>query len=124
MDVKAALKVAVARLGDAELRDKQREAIESFVSGKDVFVALPYGVCMENLSVWTFDTMISFHADSANFDLGPKVGLLSWASVVLLQPKHAAVDITQTADIGSSGPQHAACSVTEIFASNPRYVIN
>ena len=44
MDVEAALKVAVARLGDTELRDKQREAIESFVSGKDVFVALPYGV--------------------------------------------------------------------------------
>jgi hypothetical protein len=37
MDVEAALKVAVARLGVAELRDKQREAIESFVSGKDVF---------------------------------------------------------------------------------------
>ena len=29
MDVEAALKVAVARLGVAELRDKQREAIES-----------------------------------------------------------------------------------------------
>jgi hypothetical protein len=36
MAVEAALKVhvAVARLGVAELRDKQREAIESFVSGK------------------------------------------------------------------------------------------
>ena len=44
MDVEAALKVAAARLGVAELRDKQREAIwELFVSGKDVFVALPTG---------------------------------------------------------------------------------
>jgi superfamily II DNA helicase RecQ len=43
VDVEAALKVAVARVGVAELRDKQREAIESFVSGKDVFVALPTG---------------------------------------------------------------------------------
>ena len=39
MDVEAALKVAAARLGVAELRDKQKEAIELFVSGKDVFVA-------------------------------------------------------------------------------------
>ena len=43
MDVEVALKVAAARLGVAELRDKQREAIELFVSGKDVFVALPTG---------------------------------------------------------------------------------
>ena len=45
MDVEAALKVAVARLGVAELRDKQREAIESFVSGKDVFVAGMENLC-------------------------------------------------------------------------------
>jgi hypothetical protein len=31
MDVESALKVAVARLGVAELRDKQREAIESII---------------------------------------------------------------------------------------------
>ena len=41
MDVEAALKVAVARLGIAELRDKQREAIESFVSGKDAVLRRP-----------------------------------------------------------------------------------
>ena len=43
MDFDSALKVAVARLGIEELKDKQKEAIESFASGKDVFVALPTG---------------------------------------------------------------------------------
>ena len=38
--MEAALKVAAAR---PELSYKQREAIELFVSGKDVFVTLPTG---------------------------------------------------------------------------------
>ena len=40
MDVKSALTVAAARLGYAELKNKQKEA---FASGKDVFVSLPTG---------------------------------------------------------------------------------
>lgn len=43
MDVESALKVAVVRLGIEELKDKQKETIKSFASGKDVFVALPTG---------------------------------------------------------------------------------
>ena len=43
VEVEAALKAATATLVVAELRDKQREAIESFVSGKDVFVTVPTG---------------------------------------------------------------------------------
>ena len=37
------LTVATARLGYAELKDKQKEAIKAFASGKDVFVSLPTG---------------------------------------------------------------------------------
>jgi hypothetical protein len=104
MDVEAALKVAVARLSVAELRDKQREATESFVSGKDVFVALPtwYGksLCYQILPS-IFDalrghptpTSIIAVVGSANVDFEPKDSLLSWAFVAPLQPKHAAVDI-------------------------------
>ena len=54
------MKAATATLGVAELRDKQREAIESFVSGKDVFVALPTGygksLCYQILPV-LFDAL-------------------------------------------------------------------
>ena len=60
MDFEAALKAAAARLGVAELKDKQREAIKSFVSGKDVFVALPTGygksLCYQILPV-LFDAL-------------------------------------------------------------------
>ena len=40
MDVESALTVAAARLGYAELKDKQKEAIKAFASGKDVFVSI------------------------------------------------------------------------------------
>ena len=60
MDVKSALKVAAARLGIEELKDKQKEAIMSFASGKDVFVALPTGygksLCYQVLPV-LFDAL-------------------------------------------------------------------
>ena len=43
MDVESALTVVTARLGYAELKDKQKEAIKAFACGKDVFVSLPTG---------------------------------------------------------------------------------
>ena len=43
MDVESALTVATARLRYAELKDKRKEAIKAFASGKDVFVSLPTG---------------------------------------------------------------------------------
>ena len=41
--IELALQVAVTRLGFAELKEKQKEAVVAFVSGKDVFVSLPTG---------------------------------------------------------------------------------
>ena len=38
-----ALDVARERMGFAELFPKQREAVEAFVSGRDVFISLPTG---------------------------------------------------------------------------------
>ena len=35
--------VAAAWLGYEELKDKQKEAIKAFASGKDIFVSLPTG---------------------------------------------------------------------------------
>ena len=43
MDVESALRVATATLEYEELKDKQKEAIKAFASGKDVFVSLPTG---------------------------------------------------------------------------------
>ena len=41
--IELALQVAVTRLGFAEVKEKQKEAVVAFVSGKDVFVSLPTG---------------------------------------------------------------------------------
>ena len=41
--IELALQVAVTRLGFAEVKGKQKEAVVAFVSGKDVFVSLPTG---------------------------------------------------------------------------------
>ena len=43
MELSNALEEAVKDLGFDKLKPKQSEAIESFVSGKDVFVSLPTG---------------------------------------------------------------------------------
>ena len=43
MDVKSALRAIGTSHGYAEIKDKQRDAILAFVSGKDVFVSLPTG---------------------------------------------------------------------------------
>ena len=37
--IELALQVAVTRLGFAEVKEKQKEAVVAFVSGKDVFVS-------------------------------------------------------------------------------------
>ena len=41
--IEDALKSAVTRLGFDEAKDKQKEAVVAFVSGRDVFVSLPTG---------------------------------------------------------------------------------
>ena len=43
MDLQQALDEVLRETGFTQLRPKQREAIEAFVSGKDVFVSLPTG---------------------------------------------------------------------------------
>ena len=43
MDFRQALDEVLKEISFTELKPKQREAIEAFVSGKDVFVALPTG---------------------------------------------------------------------------------
>ena len=43
MEFHAALKKAVGHMGLRELKPKQIEAIQSFVSGRDTFVSLPTG---------------------------------------------------------------------------------
>ena len=43
MEFHAALKKAMERMGLRELKPKQTEAIQSFVSGRDTFVSLPTG---------------------------------------------------------------------------------
>ena len=73
MDFDSALKVAVARLGIEELKDKQKEAIESFASGKDVFVALPRGMEREKIFannpryVINYALFLLTHAGSATY---------------------------------------------------------
>ena len=41
MDVESALSFVIAKLGYVRLKEEQKDAILSFVSGKDVFVSLP-----------------------------------------------------------------------------------
>ena len=41
--VRTAINTAAAKLGYARLKDKQYDAIEGFISGRDVFVCLPTG---------------------------------------------------------------------------------
>ena len=43
MDIESALRVVGRTYGYAEIKDKQRDAILAFASGKDVFVSLPTG---------------------------------------------------------------------------------
>ena len=43
MDFRQALDKVLRDTGFTQLKPKQREAIEAFVSGKDVFVSLPTG---------------------------------------------------------------------------------
>lgn len=43
MQLEEAILEATVNLGLQQLRPKQREALEAFVSGKDVFVLLPTG---------------------------------------------------------------------------------
>ena len=43
MDFRQALDEVLKEISFTELKPKQQEAIEAFVSGKDVFVALPTG---------------------------------------------------------------------------------
>ncbi len=42
-DIDAAIAEAVNAMGLTELKDKQKEAVVSFVKGHDTFVALPTG---------------------------------------------------------------------------------
>ena len=41
--IERALQIAVTRLGFAEVKEKQKEAVVAFASGKDVLVSLPTG---------------------------------------------------------------------------------
>ena len=43
LDIDKALDVASRRMGYERLFPKQREAVEAFISGRDVFVCLPAG---------------------------------------------------------------------------------
>ena len=60
MDVESALSSVVAKLGYVQLKEEQKDAILSFVSGKDVFVSLPTGfgksLCYQCLPM-LFDTL-------------------------------------------------------------------
>ena len=60
MEIEAALKVVARSHGFTSLKDKQ-EAVMSFASGKDVFVALPTGysksLCYQGLPC-LFDTLL------------------------------------------------------------------
>ena len=44
MEFRATLKKAMGCMGVRELKSKQTEAIETFVSGRDTFVVLPLGM--------------------------------------------------------------------------------
>ena len=43
MDIKTAITLSGKKLGYGELKDKQVEAVASFMQGRDVFVSLPTG---------------------------------------------------------------------------------
>ena len=60
MDIERALRVVAENHGYTEIKDKQKDAIVSFASGKDVFIALPTGYgksfCYQSLPL-LFDTL-------------------------------------------------------------------
>ena len=43
MDVKSAMTKAAEKLGYSNLREKQREAMKEFSSGRDIFLTVPTG---------------------------------------------------------------------------------
>ena len=47
MEFHKALKKAMGHMGLRELKPKQTEAIQSFVSGRDSFVSLPSFFCLQ-----------------------------------------------------------------------------
>ena len=67
MEIEAALKVVARSHGFTSLKDKQKEAVTSFASGKDVFVALPTGysksLCYQGLPC-LFDTLLKHEVPS------------------------------------------------------------
>lgn len=60
MELELSMRAAIARMEIKELKDKQKEAIRSFASGKDVFVSLPTGygksLCYQILPI-LFDSL-------------------------------------------------------------------
>ena len=97
-DVESALRAVGRSCGYAEIKDKQRDAILAFASGKDVFVSLPTGYgksfCYQCLPL-LFDTLHSHNVPT---------------SIVVVVTPLAAIMKDQVSDLGSK--QISAIQVT------------
>ena len=76
--MRTAINTAAAKLGYAQLKDKQYDAIEGFISGRDVFVCLPTGcgksLCYALLPL-IFDTLRS-KSNSQALIVSPLIALM------------------------------------------------
>ena len=98
MDVESALTITAARLGYAELKDKQKEAIKAFASGKDVFVSVPTGYgksfCYQSLPV-LFDALRGHRTvTSVVLVVSPLVSIMKDQVSDLNDKQLCAVDVT------------------------------
>ena len=79
-EIQAAVEASAYRLGFQHLREEQKEAVVSFVSGKDVLVLLPTGsgksLCY-SLLPWTFDKLRQTPNMSIVVVVSPLVSLMT-----------------------------------------------
>ena len=73
LDIDKALDIASRRMGYERLFPKQREAVEAFISGRNVFVCLPAGGYTDRASV-----MVAFPSSSTVWGVKPPRLSLLW----------------------------------------------